>query len=92
MRQKKSRYWLSLDDAHLTDDEYDAMNQVADALDISDAATVQVTTLDEHLQPSTTVMAVRRVDETLALVIRADRSVCIATDDIQALRWRDTPS
>jgi hypothetical protein len=83
------RMWLTLDDSHLTDDEYDAANSLGALLATTDAATVQVTKLDENLQPSTTVFVLRRPTENILLVVRADGSVCVATDDIQATRWRD---
>ena len=81
--------WLTLDDSHLTDDEYTAANNLAAVLDASDAATVTSTVLDISLQPLTTVMVVRRPSERILLVIRADRSTIVATDDIYATRWRD---
>ena len=81
--------WLTLDDSHLTDDEYDTANSLGALLATTDVATVQVTTIDEKLQRGTTVLVVRRPTENLLLVIRPDGSVCVATDDIQAMRWRD---
>jgi len=81
--------WLTLDDSHLTDVEYAMANTLNAALDASDAATVTATTLDERAQPTTTVMVLRRPSERILLVIRADRSTIVATDDIYATRWRD---
>lgn len=83
--------WLTLDSSHLTDSEYSVGTSLAETLaDLGDtAATLQVSDLDEHGRVLTTIIVVRRPTETLLLVVRPDRSVVVATDDIYALRWTD---
>lgn len=81
--------WLTLDDSHLTEAEHAMGTRLSNLLDASDAATLQATVLDERVQPTTTVMVLRRPSERILLVIRADRSTIVATDDIFAKRFRD---
>jgi hypothetical protein len=85
---KTMTYWLNLDDGHINEDEHDLANSLVPILE-QGAATVQAEILDENVQPITTVMVLRRPNENLLLVIRADRSVLVATDDIYAMRWSD---
>ena len=79
--------WLTLDDSHLTDTEHDVATSLRDRLlDTPGLATVQVSNVDG---PVTTLLVVRRPTEVVLLVIRPDRSVVVATDDILAQRWSD---
>ena len=79
--------WLTLDDSHLTDTEHDVATSLRDRLlDTPGLATVQVSNVDG---PVTTLLVVRRPTEVILLVIRPDRSVVVATDDILAQRWSD---
>jgi hypothetical protein len=80
--------WLTLDDSHLNDAEREAGNRLADIVN-HEAPMVSLTVLDEAVQPSTTVVVLQRPTERLLLVIRSDRSVLVATDDIYQPRWRD---
>ena len=79
--------WLTLDDSHLTDTEHSVATSLCDRLlDSPGLATVQVSNVDG---PVTTILVVRRPTEVVLLVIRPDRSVVVATDDILAQRWSD---
>jgi len=79
--------WLTLDDSHLTDTEHSVATSLRDRLlDSPGLATVQVSNVDG---PVTTILVVRRPTEVVLLVIRPDRSVVVATDDILAQRWSD---
>ena len=80
--------WLTLDDSHLTDEEYSLANTLAAVVN-THAPMVATSTMSVDVQPLTTVMVLQRPTEKLLLVIRADRSVVVATDDIYATRWRD---
>jgi hypothetical protein len=78
--------WLTLDDSHLTDSEHSVASSLRDVLLRTDSATLQVSAVDG---PITTIAVIRRPTEVILLVIRPDRSVVIATDDILAQRWSD---
>jgi len=78
--------WLTLDDSHLTESEHSVATSLRDTLLSTEAATLQVSNVDG---PVTTILVVRRPTEVILLVVRPDRSTVIATDDIQAMRWRD---
>jgi hypothetical protein len=79
--------WLTLDDSHLSESEHSVATSLRDTLlDNPSAATLQVSNVDG---PVTTILVVRRPTEVILLVVRPDRSTVIATDDIQAMRWRD---
>jgi hypothetical protein len=83
--------WLTLDDSHLTESEHSVATSLRDVLLDTCAATLQVTNMDDHGQPQTTIVVIQRPTEVVLLVIRPDRSVVVATDDIQAMRWSDAP-
>jgi hypothetical protein len=78
--------WLTLDDSHLTESEHSVATSLRDVLLRTDTATLQVSAVDG---PITTIVVIRRPTEVVLLVVRPDRSVVVATDDIQAQRWTD---
>lgn len=82
--------WLTLGDEHLTEAEHDAIAAIDRVVGRGDAGMVTTTVLDIDAQPLTTVTVIQRPAERLAFVVRADRSIVVATDDILALRWRDS--
>jgi hypothetical protein len=81
--------WLPLDFHDITDAEYEVADSLSKALDEYGASTVQVTALGDDLQPTTTVAVLSRPTERLLLIIREDRSIVAATDDVLSKTWCD---
>ena len=84
-----SSTWLSLDGQSLSIAERQIANTLSTVLDKGGATTVQVTDLDEDVQPATTVLLIERPTERLLLVVRENRTMLVATDDLSDLdAWR----
>jgi hypothetical protein len=81
--------WLQLDDGHLTPSEWEMASMLSHAMDDYPMATVQTETLDEEFQPLTTITVIQRPTERILIVVRKNRSILVATDDIQCATWRE---